>query len=388
MQRLFIAGNNFSGRSAALRSELPHRTGETFFLGPYAEAALSGLSSTVADEIAIYARQHVRAQFAPIDWASFGHRKPATLSGGEQVLLALTCFSRSPYQGIGIDTALEQLDAQNRGSALDYLTSDRDPFDVVLIDNRVERAPSGWQQLDGTDAASGYAGDLAGIIAELRPRGAPVITVRGMDFQYRAGRPIFRDLNLTLDPGRAYRLLGRNGAGKTTLLKILVGVLVPARGGILLNQRRYEPRRGNRVFALATQNPDHQWCGATLAEDLARRRRALAGVSEVVLPSDARLATLAGKLGIQSPDQHLTELPLAARKRLSWLWGFSGALPWLMLDEPTIGQDRSTSAALAAIIAHLCDNGHGVIVVTHDDSFAAKIVHRELRIEEMMIRSS
>ena len=70
------------------------------------------------------------------------------------------------------------------------------------------------------------------------------------------------------------------------------------------------------------------------------------------------------------------------------LAGFSGALPWLMLDEPTIGQDRSTSAALAAIIAHLCDNGHGVIVVTHDDSFAAKIVHRELRIEEMMIRSS
>src|SRR5215471_2061579 len=177
MQRLFIAGNNFSGRSAALRSELRHSDRETFFLGPYAEAALSGLSSTVADEIAIYARQHARAAFAPIDWASFGSRKPATLSGGEQVLLALTCFSRSSYQAIGIDTALEQLDRQNRASALDYLTSDRDPFDVVLIDNRLERRPSGWRQLDATDAASGYPGDLAGIIPELRPRDAPAITI-------------------------------------------------------------------------------------------------------------------------------------------------------------------------------------------------------------------
>src|SRR5215471_16560372 len=177
MQRLFIAGNNFSGRSAALRSELARRTRETFFLGPYAEAALSGLSSTVADEIAIYARQHARTAFAPIDWTSFGHRKPATLSGGEQVLLALTCFSRSPYQGIGIDTALEQLDAQNRASALHYLTSDRDPLDVVLIDNRLKHVPSGWRRLDATDAGSGYAGDLAGIIPELRPRDAPAITI-------------------------------------------------------------------------------------------------------------------------------------------------------------------------------------------------------------------
>ena len=55
----------------------------------------------------------------------------------------------------------------------------------------------------------------------------------------------------------------------------------------------------------------------------------------------------------RSLDQHLYELPLVARKRLSWLWPLSGALPWIMLDEPTLGQDRATRAALADAIGRL-----------------------------------
>src|SRR4051812_38526175 len=110
----FIAGANFSGRSAALMALLRGRT-PAFFVGPYAEAALSGLSGTVADEIAIYrASKPKRAIFAPLDFASYAARKPPTLSGGEQVLLALHCFSLSDYAAIGIDIALEQLDPANR----------------------------------------------------------------------------------------------------------------------------------------------------------------------------------------------------------------------------------------------------------------------------------
>src|ERR1043166_627046 len=101
MRREAIAGGNFSGRSAMLRALLPDATEPAFFLGPYAEAALSWLSSTVADEIAIYAQASGRRAFAAIDWAPFGARKPTTLSGGEQVLLALHCFSRSAYKTIG-----------------------------------------------------------------------------------------------------------------------------------------------------------------------------------------------------------------------------------------------------------------------------------------------
>src|SRR5437660_7409795 len=131
----FIAGPNFSGRSAALMAWLRERA-PAFFVGPYAEAALSGLSSTVADEIAIYrAAEPKRLTFAPHDFAASAARKPPTLSGGEQVLLALHCFSRSDYAAIGIDTALEQLDPANRADALAYLSQGTaQGFTVALID--------------------------------------------------------------------------------------------------------------------------------------------------------------------------------------------------------------------------------------------------------------
>jgi energy-coupling factor transporter ATP-binding protein EcfA2 len=381
--REFIAGPNFSGRSAHLMVQLRERApGAAFFIGPYAEAALSGLSSTVADEIAIYARpETTRPIFDPLDVMTYAARKPPTLSGGEQVLLALHCFSRSVYRTIGIDTALEQLDPDNRAQALAYLSvRGADGFDATLIDNRLD-APDGWSRtaLAGT---ADFGCDLGAATEGLTERTAPTIAIERLSFRYPKSRDIFTGVDLTLAPGRAYRLTGQNGAGKTTLFKLLAGVLAPSSGTMALDGKPYAPARdGNRVFAFATQNPDHQWCGATLGEDAARRRSALARHG-ITAPDDTALTALAACLGAPSLDAHLYELPLAARKRLSWLWPLCGTLPWIMLDEPTVGQDAATRDALAAAVARLCALGHGVVFITHDDNFAGLIDHHALRLAE------
>jgi cobalt/nickel transport system ATP-binding protein len=376
----FISGQNFSGRSAALMESLRLRK-PAFFIGPYAEAALSGLSGTVADEIDIYrVPSSGRPVFAPLDLAAYAARKPPTLSGGEQVLLALQCFSQSDYTMIGIDTGLEQLDPENRDAALAYLSQGTNGFDAALIDNTFE-CPAGWTARDCIAQAPAFACDLAALTATLKPRVAPTIAIAQLSFRYPGGRDIFRALDLTLEPGNVYRLSGPNGAGKSTLFRLLAGVLAPLSGSIALDAVPYAPwRTGNRIFALATQNPDHQWCGATLAEDMGRRRVALWRFPGITVPGDDRLAELAAHLGIQSADQHLYELPLVARKRLSWLWPLSGTMPWAMLDEPSVGQDRPTRAALAAAIARLAALGHGVVFVTHDDDFAGSIRHRPIQL--------
>ena len=373
-----IAGANFSGRSAALRERLAALGATAFFVGPYAEAALSGLSSTVTDEIAIYAAAAPsRAAFTPLDFENLAARKPPTLSGGEQVLLALHCFSRSDYPAIGVDTALEQLDPHHRAAALDFLS--RGGFAAVLVDNRIDRL-EGWSRTVLQRDRVAFPCDLAAATGDLTPRTAPSIAISGLSFRYPTGRDIFRGFDLKLEPG-IHRLVGANGAGKTTLFRLLTGVLAPSAGTVSLDGAPYAPwHAGNRIFALAAQNPDHQWCGATLREDLARRRRALARFSEIAFPADAALASLAARLGVASLDQHLYELPLVARKRASWLWPLAGALPWIMLDEPTVGQDRATRDALAAAIGRLAALGYGVLFITHDDEFAAGIVHREVRL--------
>ena len=70
-------------------------------------------------------RELGRATFLPLGFAALGRREPQTLSGGEQVLLALHCFSLSHYEAIAIDSALEQLDPAHRNAALDYLGAAR-----------------------------------------------------------------------------------------------------------------------------------------------------------------------------------------------------------------------------------------------------------------------
>jgi hypothetical protein len=158
-----IAGPNFSGRSAALMAQLRDHA-PAFFIGPHAEAALSGLSSTVADEIEIYrAAISGREPFTPLDFATYAERKPATLSGGEQVLLALHCFSLSGYGVIGIDTALEQLDPGNRDRAIAYLSRGATQgISAIVADNRLDQPP-GAAIPEPTGPAAEFACNLAAV---------------------------------------------------------------------------------------------------------------------------------------------------------------------------------------------------------------------------------
>jgi energy-coupling factor transporter ATP-binding protein EcfA2 len=365
---------------------------ESFYIGPYSEAALSGLSSTIADEIELYGAMPTsfrRAPFRLLDVAAFSEREPQTLSGGEQVLLALHCFSLSGYQALAIDTALEQLDQANRDAALGYLDPRRRLIEnVALIDNRLPPPVVGWACREHAADTTDFACDPRRVVADLPRHQAPAIAIRGLGFAYRRGKEIFHAVDLALEGGAAYRLAGPNGAGKTTLLKLLVGVLAPSAGEVTLGGEPYRPwRQGNRAIALATQNPDHQWCAATLRDDLTRRRSAFARWVEPGLLADARMEALAGALGIHSLDAHLYELPLAVRKRLSWLWPLSGALPWVMLDEPSIGQDVTTRMQLAAAIGRLTTLGYGVLFVTHDDDFASRIPHRVLAIGDRQVKA-
>ena len=193
-RRELIGGPNFSGRSRALRELLREKSFRpaSFFVGPYAEAALSGISSTIADEIQIYRTTDARSPrptYSPIDFDALADRRPQTLSGGEQVLLALHCFSRSAFNAIAVDTALEQLDGPNRTSALAYLErGDNFQFSAVLIDNRIEPPLANWSCREQKPEHSPYVSDFSALADALVPHKASAITIRDLHFGYRPGR--------------------------------------------------------------------------------------------------------------------------------------------------------------------------------------------------------
>jgi ABC-2 type transport system ATP-binding protein len=62
-----------------------------------------------------------------------------------------------------------------------------------------------------------------------------MIELQNLSFGYNKKRLLYKNLNLKLEAGSIYGLLGKNGAGKSTLLKNLIGLLFPTGGSILVN---------------------------------------------------------------------------------------------------------------------------------------------------------
>jgi subfamily B ATP-binding cassette protein HlyB/CyaB len=105
------------------------------------------------------------------------------------------------------------------------------------------RLASLWQEFQNAAIAVKRLGDIMDAPAEpqsLAPAravaGRGEIRIRDLSFRYSAERPwLFRDLTLTLKPGRLTVITGPSGSGKSTLAKLLMGFYQPGDGSLAID---------------------------------------------------------------------------------------------------------------------------------------------------------
>ncbi len=383
---LAIDGPNFSGRTDLLRRFCRLKSDGRMYLGPEIYFALSGLTTTVRQELEL----HVGA---PLDSCGYSaaaqelklthlfEQHPATLSGGEQTCLAVLCAMILKPNVLAIDCGLEQLDSQKLATSLDLLSGAGGPAQgTVITDNRLDEWNAGVPRIDIgklTPAPTRFARVPPLNPAELDRAdsvAAPAIELQDITAGYAKGPDVLSGISLTLQPGRVYSLQGPNGSGKSTLAKVLCGVLRPVRGRLLVNQNPSNPwKTPGKTAGYHLQNPDVGLFEATVSIELGIKPGA-AGAVQAGIVRDA--------FGLQPfADANPLALPFPVRKRVSLAATIARRPPWIILDEPTLGADAATIIALAEIIQRLAKKGHGMIVVSHSKRLIQLLEGCPLKIE-------
>ena len=100
---------------------------------------------------------------------------------------------------------------------------------------------------------------------------SPVLTCSGVDAGYVPGRPVVRDVNISLEPSTVLALLGPNGAGKTTLMLTIAGLRAPLAGQIGLGGvpvRPGSPRAAVRAGLVLVPDDRSLFKSLTVTENL------------------------------------------------------------------------------------------------------------------------
>lgn len=176
-----------------------------------------------------------------------------------------------------------------------------------------------------------------------------------------------RDITVDIPAGRLVGIVGPNGSGKSTLLKCIVGTHRPMRGSIRVLG---EPQRAaRRLIAYVPQrNEVERDFPITVREVVALGRHGERGWFRRLTRDDHRMVEAAlARTGLEAlADRAIDALSGGQLQRTFVARALAQDRPVFVLDEPFVGIDVATEAALFDLLAELRDGGRSIIVVHHD----------------------
>lgn len=192
------------------------------------------------------------------------------------------------------------------------------------------------------------------------------LVVRGLDVDL-GGRPVLRDVDLTLEAGELVGLIGPNGAGKTTLLRSVLGLTRIRAGAVQVAGR---PVRASRHdVGYVPQRHEFAWDFPVSVEQVVLTGR-VGGFRIGRGPRVADWRAVDRALALVSMTELRTrpvgELSGGQRQRVLVARALALDPSVLLLDEPFTGLDLPTQESLLAMLTDLADQGRAVLMTTHD----------------------
>lgn len=205
-----------------------------------------------------------------------------------------------------------------------------------------------------------------------------MIALENVTLLYRPDTaPALDDVSITIAHGELLALVGPNGSGKSTIARLCDGLLLPSSGRVLVDgldtadeETIWDVRS---LVGMVFQDPDDQIVGTVVEEDCAFGPENLGLPQEQIVTRVAEALATSGLTGLERREPHL--LSEGQKQRLAIAGALAMRPRYLVFDEPTAMLDPAGRRDAVAVMERLArDEGHGVVLISHD---ASDIAHAD-----------
>lgn len=197
----------------------------------------------------------------------------------------------------------------------------------------------------------------------------PAIALEEVEFGYgKKEAPVLQGITAAITRGSWVSLVGANGSGKSTLAKLMGGLLRPKQGTILIEGEALIPLSSYRLrkrIGMVFQNPDNQFIGTTVEEDIAF------GLEGQCLPRhemQERVQEYAQRLNITDLlAKHPAELSGGQKQRVALASVLAMKPQTVIFDEASSMLDEKARHELLGMLISLRqEQEYTFISITHD----------------------
>lgn len=194
------------------------------------------------------------------------------------------------------------------------------------------------------------------------------IKVSHLSFGYDKEHPVIHDASFVIEAGSYTTIIGHNGSGKSTIAKLMIGLLESDAGAIYVDGMLLEEANLHEIrdrIGIVFQNPDNQFIGASVADDIAF------GLENHQVPSEQMqdiIEEFAGRVHMQDfLNSEPTKLSGGQKQRVA-IAGVLAMKPQIIIfDEATSMLDPQGKAEINELIQDIHKQSNlTVISITHD----------------------
>ncbi|MBI2843227.1 MAG: ABC transporter ATP-binding protein [Armatimonadetes bacterium] len=216
--------------------------------------------------------------------------------------------------------------------------------------------------------------------AGVRPCDSQLITLRQLSYRV-SGKMVLRNLDLFVEQGETFAVMGMSGVGKSTLLKCIGGLIQPTSGHVIVDgvdiaglsesHLRQVRRKIGMVFQYAAL-----FDSLNVYENVAFGLRRHMRMNEADMR--AAVAERLALVGLSGTEPLMpSQLSGGMQKRVGLARALALDPPILLYDEPTSGLDPITAATIAELIVRTRDQlGVTSVVVSHDVALIKRVANR------------